>query len=85
MLFKAKSEEKIAWCKSKLGRINHSLTNSKPDSQFTKTVKITVVIRGFPNVQEYPISCNPNDRVKKIISIIGHRREMDLSDYALVA
>lgn len=53
MLFKAKSEEKIAWCKSKLGRINHSLTNTKPDSNFTKTVKITVVIRGFPNVQEY--------------------------------
>ncbi len=26
-----------------------------------------------------------NDRVKKIIDLIGHRREMSLEDYALVA
>lgn len=53
LLFKAKTEEKIAWCKSKMGKINHSLTNTKPHSKFTQDLNIKVVLRGFVLKHEY--------------------------------
>lgn len=53
MLFRATSEQKIAWVKSKLGKINHSLTNQYPDSKFTPKIKVKVLVRGFPATQEY--------------------------------
>lgn len=85
MLYKARTSEKIAWIKSILGKINHNLTNTRPLSPYTDIVKIKVTMRGFPNDYEYDIKCTLNDRARKIVTMVSHRREFNLEDYVLVA
>lgn len=85
LLYKAHTEEKITWVKSKLGRINHTLTNTKPDSPHVSPVKMKIMMRGFPNNLEFEVKCSLHDRARAIITLIGHKREFSLEDYALVA
>jgi uncharacterized ubiquitin-like protein YukD len=85
MLYNARTEVKIAWCKSNLGKVNHCLVNTKPDSPYTPQLRIKVVMRGFPNHYEFDVKCSVNDRAQKIIRNIAQRRELNLEDYALVA
>ena len=42
-------------------------------------------MRGFPNDYEYDIKCTFNDRARKIVTMVAHRREFNLEDYVLVA
>ena len=92
LLSKAWTEQKIAWVKSTLGKINHTMTNTKPNSPWTEKTTILVTMPAYPHCYDYPIICNLKDRPQQIISKVLELRnqktnegKFNLDEYVLVA
>jgi hypothetical protein len=84
MLSKASAEHKITWCKRKLGKMNHNLVTTKPRSQF-KNAKIDVILRGFPKMRQFEVSCLFTHRINNVIRSLELHLQQNFQDYVLVA